>query len=277
MTKPFRADLHCHSTCSDGSMSPRELVFHAKAVGLSGLCITDHDTIAAYMTAIEAAKLAGILLGSGVEFSSVHEGISVHVLGYDVDLSSPALKELCDRHVMRRKKRNETIVKKLAEGGMPIDLVELEEGSAEGRPMGRPHIAQALLKKGYVKTFGEAFQKYIGDGRPFFDPGEPISTEETLAVIHEARGKAFIAHPHLMEGKNKVLRVLELPFDGLECFYSKCLPVQEKKWVEIAEEKGLLISGGSDFHGKMKQGIPLGSSWVDRETFEKIFEKNLCL
>jgi len=263
----FRADLHCHSTCSDGTMTPTELILHAKELGLKGLSITDHDTISAYQTAIPAAKEAGILLGTGVEFSSVEKGKSIHVLGYDIDLTSHDLQQLCVKHTERRRQRNQRILEKLAKRGMKIQIKE-----HEGQTMGRPHIAQALVNQGYVSSVKEAFHKWVGDGKPCFDPGEPISTDETLEVIHAAGGKAFIAHPHLNAGY-PYHELLQKPFDGIECYYSKCLPDQERKWIKLARKKGLLMSGGSDFHGDIKPGISLGCSWVDRETFDAIFEK----
>lgn len=264
----FRADLHCHSTCSDGSMTPEELVLHAKEIGLSGLSITDHDSIKAYETAIPAAKAAGIILGSGVEFSTVdNRGVSIHVLGYDVDLESGDLNALCRNHIERRHERNQKILAKLEKRGMKIEISELE-----GYTMGRPHIAQELVSKGYASSVQDAFNRLIGDGKPCFDPGTPVYTDETLEVIHAAGGKAFIAHPHLMQ-RYDFADLLKKPFDGIECYYSKCSPDQEKRWLKIAQKKGLLISGGSDFHGAIKPGIPLGCSWVDRETFDRIFEK----
>ncbi|NGX48371.1 MAG: 5'-3' exoribonuclease [Chlamydiae bacterium] len=276
MTRDFRADLHCHTNCSDGSMSPEELIFHAKEVGLSGLSITDHDTINAYRAAIPAAKKAGIALGSGVEFSSVDEGVSVHILGYDFDLQNPSLQDFCKRHIERRKSRNERILEKLATQGIFIDHEELEKEMSEDHPVGRPHIALALVRKGVVSSVQEAFMRFIGDGKPCFDPGIPISTDETIDIIHEAGGKAFIAHPHLLHNSKLGEKLLKKPFNGIECFYSKCTPQQEQKWVNKARERGLLMSGGSDFHGAIKPGIPLGCSWVDQTTFEQIFQKHRC-
>lgn len=270
----FRADLHCHTHCSDGSFSPKQLIEQAKAIGLSGLSITDHDTIAAYETAIEAAHKMGLLLGSGVEFSSMDDKISVHVLGYDIDLQNSSLKALCHKHIERRIDRNRRIVKKLRQHGVPIDDNELEQQMLLGLPIGRPHIAAALVAKGYVKTIQEAFNRYIGDNMPCFDPGDPISTEETLDVIHIAGGKAFLAHPHLML-REQIVKLLEKPFDGIESYYSKCNPEKEKRILKIAKHRGLLISGGSDFHGTIRPDIPLGCSWVDENTFHQIFQRKL--
>ena len=270
----FRADLHCHTNCSDGSLSPEELIFSAKEKGLCGISITDHDTIEAYKTAIDAAQKAGIWIGSGVEFSSVDQGTSVHVLGYDFDLENKELHEFCQIHMLRRRDRNQRILEKLEKKGMTLNLEEIEsKNTAIKVPIGRPHIAMSLIEKGYVKSIQEAFNQYLGDGKSCFDPGTPMSTDLTLETIHRAGGKAFIAHPHLMGSGNHVLKLLKKPFDGIECYYAKCPPDQERKWLRMAKEKNLLISGGSDFHGNIKPGIPLGCSWVNEESFMKIFEK----
>ncbi|NGX38509.1 MAG: 5'-3' exoribonuclease [Chlamydiae bacterium] len=265
----FRADLHCHTTCSDGSLSPEELIAHAKEIGLSAVSITDHDTVDAYERAIPAAKKAQIWLGAGVEFSSVDEGLSVHILGYDIDIKNQELKAFCQKHIERRKDRNRRIIEKLAKKGMVID----QDALGSGYTIGRPHIALALVEKGYINSIQDAFNQFIGDGKSCFDPGIPVSTDQTIAMIHQAGGKAFIAHPHVLRNQRHISKLLEKPFDGLECYYSKCTPEQERKWVQLAREKNLIISGGSDFHGAIKPHIPLGCSWVDQMTFEQIFER----
>lgn len=270
----FRADLHCHSTCSDGSMTPRDLVFHAKEIGLRGLSITDHDNVRAYSEAIQAAEEAEIWLGTGVEFSSVHAGKSVHILGYDIDHEDPSLLQFCERHVIRRRERNRAIVSRLAERDMPIDEAFLDSLLDSGVPVGRPHIALQLVEKGYVKNVQEAFDLYLGDKKCCFDPGSPISSVETIEVIHNAGGKAFLAHPHFLKNSRIVSTLLLLPFDGIECYYSRLPAEKEAKWVRIASQRNLLMSGGSDFHGVIKPAIPLGCSWVNEVTFDKIFERH---
>lgn len=267
----FRADLHCHTTFSDGSMTPEQLLIHAKEIGLSGISITDHDTIEAYAVAPAIAKELGLLLGNGVEFSSVFQDLSIHILGYDFDLESKAILDLCERHRNRRKDRNKAILERLSRLSMPI--LEEELLAMGERSIGRPHIALLMIQKGYVSTIKEAFNTYIGDGRPCFVPGDSISSEETLSVIHEGGGKAFIAHPHLLGHANKIKHLLQLPFDGIECHYGRLPPEQEKRWIKIAHEKGWLISGGSDFHGSVKEFIQLGCSWVDEESFHNIFKR----
>ncbi len=268
----FRADLHCHSNCSDGTLTPVQLIRLAKQVGLSGLSITDHDTVDAYETALPEAKKLGVLLGTGVEFSSVFKHLSVHILAYDFSLTSPALSAFCAKHRDRRSERNKRILAKLSARKMPIPYEELTRNFPESKTIGRPHIAKLMVEKGYVKTIKEAFTGYIGDGKSCFDEGESFSSDDTIKLIHAAGGKAFLAHPHLLHNAKAMRELLELPFDGIECHYAKFTPDIEKKWVKTAQSKGLLISGGSDFHGEDKHYLPLGSSWVDEESFHKIFQ-----
>lgn len=276
LSNPFRADLHCHTTCSDGSLDSEDLIRLAKEKNLQGLSITDHDCVDAYEKAVPYARQQGLSLGTGVEFSCMEEGVSTHILGYDFDLKHEKILSLCFWHRERRKKRNLKILEKLSSFGIRIEPQELELKNGSHRPIGRPHIAIILLKKGIVRSLQEAFQRFLGEGKSCFDPGESITVEETLAVIHEAGGKGFLAHPHLFQKPRFVLKLLEKPFDGVECYYSKCLPNQEKKWLKLAEKRGLLISGGSDFHGEFKPDIPLGCSWVGKKEFDRIFEKNKC-
>ncbi len=265
MSMDFRADLHCHSTCSDGTDSPSEILQLAKSLGLSGLSITDHDTLAAYTEEFFAeAKDLGLTILVGVEFSADYNRQSVHILGYGVDPASTVMRQMEKRHKERRLHRNRAIVKKLYEKGLPIDSLP-EKGV-----VGRPHIAQKMVEKGYVKNVNEAFHKYLGDGKSCYIVLDTISVEETLEAIHEAGGLAFIAHPHLAPSQRLVKELLKLPFDGLECYYGTFFSHEEQRWVQLAKNKNLLISGGSDYHGKIKPRISLGSSWVDKSTFAKI-------
>jgi 3',5'-nucleoside bisphosphate phosphatase len=267
----FRADLHCHTSCSDGTLSPVELILHAKEIGLQGISITDHDSIAAYDTAVDAAHEAGILLGAGIEFSCDHEGHSVHILGYDVDLKASSITELCNRHAARRTNRNRAILEKLKKKNFFIDEEELK-AHFQFSTLGRPHIAMLMIEKGYVKSLPEAFNLYLAEGKSCFASVDTVSVEETIAIIHQGRGKAFLAHPHGIKQQRLIKSLLKLPFNGIECYYSKCVPNLEEKWIKIAKEKGLLISGGSDFHGETNTKAPLGASWVDEATFHLIFQ-----
>lgn len=273
----FRADLHCHTTCSDGSKSPQEIIELA-ALTLQGLSITDHDSIKAYDSVLPLAKSAGLLLISGIEFSSMHLGTSIHVLGYAFDLQSEFIHNLCQRHVQRRKERNLGILELLTKKNVPISEDDLIAANPllkdkEQHTIGRPHIAKAMMMKGYVETIQEAFQRYLAENACCYVSGTPISTQETIDTIHEANGFAVIAHPHLIGNARAVKQLLEMNFDGIESYYAKLSFNQERKWIDIACKKGWLITGGSDFHGDFKPQIPLGCSWTTEETFRKLYER----
>ena len=269
---PFRADLHMHSNASDGTNSPIELIDMAKEIGLQGISITDHDTAAAYTDeVISYARDKGIILLPGVEFSARFEDFSVHILGYNIDPLSEAILDLSLRHIERRMSRNVAILEKLDERGMHLEISELMNAGKE--VIGRPHIAKLMFEKGFVPSIEVAFDRYIGDERPCFVVGKPFTVAETIDTIHSSGGKAFFAHPHLSRRKKMVRKVLEKHrFDGIEAYYARIPPAQEKEWVEMAKELGLLVSGGSDFHGVTKPMNVMGSSWVDSETFKRICE-----
>ena len=134
--------------------------------------------------------------------------------------------------------------------------------------IGRPHIAQAMKRKGYVSSIQEAFHKYIGDGRPCYASGGYFSVEETLDIIHQAKGLAVIAHPHLIVKTHTVHDLLEMPFDGIEGYYARFPFRQNERWIKIGMNKNWIITGGSDFHGDIKPNIDLGMSWTPQETFK---------
>ena len=276
---PFRADLHCHSTCSDGAFSPEELVRHALQCGLSGLSITDHDTAAAYETVLPLAQASGLKMISGTEFSTAHEGSTIHVLGYAFQLNHPAIQNFCEKHHARRESRNKAILEKLNQQRLPIRYDDLLKAALESntKTIGRPHIALAMMKKGYVESLQQAFKKYLGESGACYVQGKSYSAAETIETIHAAKGFAVIAHPHLISSPAIVRSLLKLPFDGMECYYAKFHAHQNEPWLAIARQKNWLITGGSDFHGSIKPMIPLGCSWTPEETFqilEERFKKN---
>lgn len=261
----FRADLHCHTTCSDGSLSPEEIVGLAAKNSLQGLAITDHDSINAYATAIPAAQKAGIELITGVEFSTVHNDITVHILGYAFAPDNPLIRQLCERHQQRRQKRNQEILAKLAAHGMPLTMEEVM--TSTDTSVGRPHIAMAMLKKGYIQSVAEAFHLYIGEEKSCYVRGDPFLVQEAIDILHQARGFAIIAHPHLVKESHIMRELLDMNFDGIEGYYAKMNPEQNRRWVKVGKKKEWLITGGSDFHGASKPFISLGCSTVDEGVF----------
>lgn len=281
--KEFFADLHCHTTCSDGSKKPEEIVLLAKQIGLSALCITDHDSIQAYSLALPIAKQENIELITGVEFSTVHQGVSIHILGYSFPPNAPLLQTFCEKHHLRREQRNRDILKLLEKHGMPLTenefLSSLDQTDLkQGKTIGRPHIAEVMIKKGYVKTVQEAFNKYLGEGKCCYAEGAFFSTLETIELIHEAKGLAIIAHPHLIDVPHILQDLLTLDFDGIECYYAKFPMSDHERWLKIAKKKNWIVTGGSDYHGAIKPNLPLGSSYVDEAHFNVLadhFKRNL--
>lgn len=275
----FRADLHCHSTCSDGSETPQAIVHMAYEKGLKALSITDHDSIDAYDKALPEASKLGIEMISGVEFSSVHKGTSVHILGYGFELENQKIINFCKEHKERRIRRCMRILELLEKQNMPISQQELFQNSEgqsvpeKAKAYGRPHIAMLMIKKGYVSTIQEAFRKYLGEGCCCYTPAEGFSSEETIDLIHAVKGVAIIAHPHLIKDSRILLDLLKMPFDGIECYYGKFGPSVHERWVKIATRRQWLITGGSDFHGDIKPLLPLGSSWIDEDNFLKLKQK----
>ena len=276
----FRADLHCHSNCSDGTMSPIEIIDMAKQEGLLGISITDHDTIKAYDKSFLAyAQRKNIPVISGVEFSSVHNGISVHVLGYAFSINDE-IREFCYKHALRRKERMNKILSLLYSNNIKIlekDVLAFANNKGDFVPIGRPHIAMALIAKKYVKTLNEAFDKFLGKGQKCYCPTIPFNVEETVEIIHRAKGKAVIAHPHLIQEKHIVNDLLEISFDGIEAYYCKIPNKQEQYWIEEAMKRRLFITGGSDFHGDIKPNTPIGCSWTNESTFQQLYTHYLAV
>lgn len=270
MMHEFRADLHCHSTCSDGTLTPSELIALAKELNLSALSITDHDTLQAYGTVIPIAEKAGVILLNGIEFSAYQNDKSVHILGYGFDLNCKALHDLCAWHIERRKTRNQDMLKSLAKHGIILEYADLEVSE---RTIGRPHIASLIVQKGYAANMQEAFNKFLGDGKPCFVRGATVSVDDTIRTLHEAKGVAVLAHPHLIKDVNLINALLKKEFDGIECYYGKLHANTHQHWLKAAKRQGWLVTGGSDFHGERKPDITLGCSFVGQDHFQAILER----
>lgn len=274
MIHEFRADLHAHTYCSDGTDSPFELLEKAKKANLAGLSITDHDTIDAYTPELFVrAKELEIRILPGIELSSEVGDTSVHILGYGIDLHCQGLKNFLKEMIIRRNERNKKMLEKLAQRGLVIEEAELRDLAAAHRTIGRPHIAAIMVRKGYAASFQKAFEIYLQEGGLCYVPGIKYSPAEVVDQIHNAGGKAVLAHPHFLKRGSFLRELLELPFDGLECYYGTLQRHQEMPWIEIAHEKGWIATGGSDYHGTVKPHIALGCSWVNEITFNLLLAK----
>lgn len=267
----IRADLHCHTTHSDGSLSPDALLQLARKNGLTALAITDHDTISSYNEALAKAETLQLL--TGVELSTVLNGHQVHILGYAFQPNHPVMRQFCEICRERRILRNREMMARLQAHGMPLEDGDIMGVADYQTAYGRPHIARAMVAKGYVRDHVEAFRRFIGEGKPCYFPGEKFRVEEGIAAIHESGGKAVIAHPHLINHNEVVEALLKLPFDGLEVHYSQFSETKNQKWAKIALEKGWLATGGSDFHGQeVRPGLDLGASLCPVAIFQLLWD-----
>jgi predicted metal-dependent phosphoesterase TrpH len=274
-----RADLHTHTTASDGLFPPEMNVRMAKEAGLSAIAITDHDTLAGIPEALEAGLVYGILVVPGVEISTAVEGTDIHVLGYGISPDDTLLHSrlLSLRNV--RNRRNEAILSRLELLGMSVSHEELEQAagkaqSSEGS-IGRPHIAQVLVDKGYAADLKEVFDRWLGEGKPANVSPPRITPAEAISWIHDAGGKAIIAHPGIYDNDALVVHLLDSAADGIEAFHSDHDSQAELRYEEWAISRGKLVTGGSDFHG-VKDGIAfhgaLGNRSVDVEVISRLLE-----
>ncbi|HEX6791002.1 MAG TPA: PHP domain-containing protein [Candidatus Krumholzibacteria bacterium] len=244
-----RIDMHTHSTFSDGVHAPTVLVGMAKAKGLSGIALTDHDSVGGFAELKAAATREGLEVISGVELSCEYNGKDLHVLGYGVDPENEKLLSLLHQFRDARERRGERIVEKLADQGVRIDIARVMQKAGKGA-LGRPHIADALVEAGYVPDHAQAFARYIGEGCPAYVDKYKMQPTDAVGSIHAAGGVAFVAHPgYYMEDYDAFLRLLDEGFDGVEVFHPYHIPPVTSRLLGLARDRGLLISGGSDFHG----------------------------
>lgn len=254
-------DLHVHSSFSDGTMSPAELVALACKKNLTAISLTDHDTMAGFDSAVQAAEGLALEVVPGLEISVIHADISLHVLGYYMDTHNPDLNDALGRLQVGREVRNVTILERLAQQGIDVSLADLDRVSPSGQT-GRPHIARIMLEKGAVWSMQEAFERYLGRDACAYVSRTVLSAEEAIHTIRGAGGLAVLAHPLQLDSTLlKLPAVLEqlvpLGLDGLEGYYPTHSAKIRRKILEIAKKFGLILTGGSDFHGDIKPGTSL--------------------
>lgn len=257
-------DLHCHTTCSDGTDSPWDLVEKAKAIGLSAVAITDHDIFRGYSEARAAGTEYGVEVVPGVELSSLYNGKHIHLLAYYADPQNEALNELMDRAVRERIRRNKAMVRKMEQAGYPVSWEELSTRNAGNAMMGRPHVAEILMEKGVIASIREGVEQLMGRGGPFFVERYHIPLLDYVKAVREAHGIPVIAHLYQYRMEPDALRQMiaecvDAGLMGLEGMYSTYTPEQEAEVQRLAEEFHLIRTGGSDYHGTRKPHISLGT------------------
>ncbi len=265
MTEPTnkRIDLHVHSTESDGTMTPQELMVHAKEIGLSAIALTDHDSIHGLAKARPVAESLGLELVPGVELSTDCDGKEIHILGYYIDEHNRAFLDRLQEFVDGRDKRNAKMVALLREEGFDITMEKLYAAYSDS-VITRAHFARYLVEHGFVKDRAAVFAKYLGSDCRCYVPREKITPFEAIRLIRLGGGLAFFAHPVLCRMSHGKLRsfLKELKDEGLagiEAIYSMNTQEDEAAMLHFAREFGLLVSGGSDFHGANKPYINMGT------------------
>ncbi len=260
-------DLHTHSTCSDGSMTPSELVFHAAQNGISALALSDHDTVSGLDEAIEAGKKYGVEVVPAIEFS-VQSKTETHILGLYIDHKSPILQEALKNINSVRYKRTVNTCNNLRALGFDVTMEEAQAIAPSGI-IGRAHFARILAEKGYVGSVKEAFDKYLGADKIAYDGSQYLTAEMAIELIEAIGGVSFVAHPHLIKlGDNELREFLKklkaLGLCGIEGYYNEYTPEMQEYFQSLALELGLEICGGTDFHAKMKPHIEIGVGQKDK-------------
>jgi predicted metal-dependent phosphoesterase TrpH len=269
-----RIDLHLHTTCSDGSCTPAEVVARAQKANVTALAITDHDIVTGLPEAMEAGRNAGIDVIPGIELSSRLGKSEIHILGYYLDWQDPTLLAHLDRFRQARHRRNPLIIDKLRALGVDISYDEVK-ALAGTDAVGRPHIARVLMQKGYVGSAKEAFDRYLADGAAAHVPRDLPSPAEAIALIRAARGVPVLAHPSWVDRDGIYTlceQLKEAGLAGIEVYYSTHKPEQTAQYVETARRLGLLLTGGSDFHGVTKPDIDVGTGRGNLKVPEQLLD-----
>jgi 3',5'-nucleoside bisphosphate phosphatase len=252
-----RIDLHTHSNASDGSFPPARVVAMAEANGVSVFSLTDHDTLEGLPEARARAEEAGIRFVPGVELSVTEGGADVHLLAYGFDPADPALRAAIERYRDGRRERARKILARLKGLGIRISMEEIEE-IASGAAIGRPHVAEALLRGGHVEMFDEAFHRYLGHHAPAYVPKPVGSLEQASAIVRDAGGVVILAHPGTLNRDHLIPGMARRGLDGLEVWHSKHGASDIARYQGFAQLHGLLMTGGSDYHGDRTPDLTVG-------------------
>lgn len=256
-------DLHTHSNCSDGTLSPADLVKHAVECNVTAFALTDHDNTDGLAAAFEAAAEMNIELVPGIEFSTEYLGTDIHIVGIDFDWKNKEFQHRIDYYRSERERRNQKMIDKMAADGIDISYGQMAESFGESL-WTRAHFAKYLIAKGIVRDINEAFSDYLGDNCKYFIPREKVSPFEVVRLIRQFGGIPILAHPFQYKFSDETLRTLltklkECGLLGMEVYYSTHTKENCDYLLDLANEFDLAPSGGSDFHGSNKPDIELGS------------------
>ncbi len=276
-------DLHIHTTASDGTLTPKEVILKALEHKLKAIAITDHDTLAGSKDALQAGIPSPLNFLTGVEISAAPPPFyagsgSFHLLGYSIRLDDPALNHALEKLQQARKKRNPAIISRLNDLGIAITLDEVRQEAGEGQ-LGRPHIAKVLVKKGLAGSMNQAFDQYLGTNGPAYVDKYRIECRKAIELILGAGGIPVLAHPGLLKCKTYdqfdelIAGLKEFGIQGVEVYYPEHGPEQTRLFAELAHHHNLLITGGTDFHGTIHPEIKMGSGKGDLFVAYNLYEK----
>jgi predicted metal-dependent phosphoesterase TrpH len=260
------ADLHVHTICSDGLRTPTQAVEEAHRAGLQALSLTDHDTVDGLPEARESGARLGVEVVTGTELSAHIKEREVHILGYCFDWQDPGMNATLNQVHQRRYERGIAIIERLNDLGMGVTIEEVLN-QAKGSPLGRPHIAAAMVDRGLVNSKDEAFTRYIGDRGPAYSPKPYTAAAEVIALIHRAGGVAVLAHPGNSLPEAIIVQLIDSGLDGIEVFHPAHQPSQIEYYMQLVGRYSLLMSGGSDSHGEA-DGTRIGEYGIGYEAIE---------
>jgi len=256
-------DLHLHTTASDGVLSPAEIVRYAKSKGLQAIAITDHDTIEGCEEGLSEGEKIGFEVIPGIEISAEYSPGSMHILGFFLDIHHPLLNERLEYLQKARAERNPKMVAKLNQLGINITYEEVLRASGGGQ-VGRPHFANVLMEKRVVKSFQEAFDRFLKKGAQAYVDKFRFTSKEALHFIHEARGVAVLAHPNTLgasrssELEKVIVQLVDEGLQGIEVYYPEHSSAEVAQYKSLADRFNLLSTGGTDYHGIEKNELDIG-------------------
>jgi len=272
------ADLHIHSTASDGILSPSEIVKIAKKVRLSAISITDHDSINGLEEAINESKKDDLIFIPGIELSAESEEWDLHILGYFIDYKSSRLKEFLKDLQNKRELRAKKIVNRLKKAGIKIEYEQVAKQS-HGESIGRPHLARTLIELGYASSFKEAFRLFLGREKPYYVKKYSISPEKVIEVLINAKAVPVLAHPFSGNNVRFIQPLVKIGLMGVEVYHPSHNNLMINELIKIADGYGLIKTGGTDFHGNESIVNPdskiknIGDITVSDDVVEKLYKK----
>jgi len=266
------ADLHLHSSASDGLLTPSELVGAVHRFGLGAMSLTDHDTTAGLAEARRSAELHGLVMIPGIELSTVMGKMEAHFLGYNFDVSNDDLQRELLLFRSARKKRLSSMIDKLAHMSIVISRERVHELAGSGA-LGRPHLARALVEAGYAGDVSDAFDNYLGRGRPAYVERYKLTPVRAVELIRKAGGLAVMAHPGLANMDDYIAVLVKAGLQGLEVFHPGHTPEQAEQYLDTAGRYNLVVTGGSDWHGDAGAYGPESDRWgLNRKRFDALAE-----